>query len=74
MTLIPESMTDALRRRLLEGIACPTCHQPLPGESTRKLADAMGMTHTGLWRFLKGGDMTGRNLDKVDAYLKALER
>lgn len=39
----------------------------------RSLADAVGLPHTVVWRFLKGGDMTGRNLDKVAAYLDCVD-
>lgn len=66
----PETMTESLRRRLRERIECPTCLQPMPGDSMRSLADSLGLPHTVVWRFLRGGDMTGRNLDKVAAYLE----
>lgn len=68
---LTESMTESLRRRLRERIECPTCFRPMPGDSVRSLADAVGLPHTVLWRFLQGKDMTGRNLDKVAVYLEA---
>ena len=33
------------------------------------LAEQIGMSHAVLWRFLRGKDMTGRNLDKVNQWL-----
>jgi hypothetical protein len=66
-----ESFTDSVRRRIRERSGeCPTCHQPTREGSIRGIADVIGMSHTTLWRFLRGGDITGRNLDKVIAWLE----
>jgi len=66
---MPETLTDSIRRRLREHAGtCPTCGQP-NGMSLRKLGDATGVPFTVLARFLKGGDMMGRNLDLVDHWL-----
>jgi hypothetical protein len=65
-----ETLTGSLRRRLREtNPACPTCGQPT-GQSLRALGEATGVPFTVLGRFLKGADMTGRNLDKIDAFLR----
>jgi hypothetical protein len=65
-----ESLTDGIRRRVRERIgACPTCGAATSG--TRPVATAIGVPNTVLWRFLKGGDMTGRNLDKLAAWLES---
>jgi hypothetical protein len=65
-----ETMTAWLRRRLAarSGV-CPTCHQPTKEGGVRALAAEIGLPPTVVWRFLKGNDMTGRNLDKVVAWL-----
>lgn len=67
-----ETLTESLRRRLNERVACPTCHQPLPGKNVRDMAAEIGLPHTVLWRFLRGGDMQGRNLDIIAGYLEGL--
>jgi hypothetical protein len=65
-----ESFTDSVRRRIREQSGeCPTCHQPTSDGGIRRVADAIGISHTSLWRFLRGGDITGRNLDKMIAWL-----
>ena len=67
----PETLTASLRRRLRESQpTCPTCGQPT-GTSLRALGESVGVPFTVLARFLKGGDMMGRNLDLVAAYLAA---
>ena len=68
-----ESLTTSIRRRVLAVAACPHCHQAMPGQSHREIAEAMGIPHTVLWRFLRGSDITGRNLDKVHAWLSRNE-
>jgi hypothetical protein len=66
---MPESLTESLRRRLRDhNPACPTCGQPT-GSSLRALGEQVGVPFTVLARFLKGGDATGRTLDKIAAYL-----
>jgi hypothetical protein len=67
-----ETLTENLRRRLRERIECPTCYQPMPGDTQAKLAAEVGLAPSILSRFLNGKDMTGRNLDKVAAYLADL--
>lgn len=66
-----EYLTASIRRLVLGIIACPHCHQAMPGQSLREIAEAMGVPNTVLWRFLRGADITGRNLDKVHAWLEA---
>lgn len=66
-----ETLTESIRRRLRETTAtCPACGQST-GQSLRALGEATGVPFTGLSRFLKGGDMTGRNLDKIDVWLRS---
>ena len=69
-----ETLTEGMRRRLLEFCECPTCHRPINDGGLRALADQIGIVHTVLWRFMRGGDMTGRNLDKVAAFLDGITR
>lgn len=65
----PETFTESVRRRLREAHpVCPTCGQAT-GQSLRALSGVTGVSFTVLGRFLKGGDMTGRNLDKIVAWL-----
>ena len=69
-TMEPETFTAGLRRRLeADRWRCPTCHQPTGGGGVRGLAELIGVNHATLWRFLRGGDMTGRNIDLVVAFL-----
>ena len=69
-----ETFTEGLRRRLGEFSACPTCHRPINDGGTRKLAEQVGVNHTTLWRFLRGGDMNGRGIDKVVSFLDGIGR
>lgn len=68
-----ETLTETLRRRVREAAGvttCPTCGQPTPIEGgVRSLAASIGIPHAVLWRFLGGKDMTGRNLDIIEAWL-----
>ena len=73
-TLEPETFTAGLRRRLeADTWRCPTCHHPTSENGVRGLAERVGVPHTVLWRFLRGGDMTGRNIDLVVAFLEREE-
>lgn len=46
---------------------CPTCGRRLPG-GLRRVGKVIGLGAATLSRWLRGTDMTGRNLDKVFAY------
>jgi hypothetical protein len=59
------ALTDSIRRRLRERIG---------DGSIRAFAREAGMSFNVLSRFLRGSDITGRNLDIVDSYLAALSK
>lgn len=64
------SYTETLRRRLRAKVKiCPTCGQATREGGLREAADAIGIGHTTLWRFLHGRDITGRNIDLIEAWL-----
>lgn len=64
------TLTERLRRDVrAAGLICPTCGQPTADRGIRGLADAIGIPHSVLWRFIQGKDATGRTLDKIDAWL-----
>ena len=63
------TLTEGLRRRLIEEASvCPTCGQPV-GDSLRTLGKKTGVNFATLHRFLRGGPATSRTLDKIAAYL-----
>lgn len=67
--------TDRLRERLRAafGAPCPTCGSPTGG-SVRRQAEAIGVTHTALWRFLRGGRPSADLIDRAEAWLALHER
>ena len=72
-TPMVETFTESVRRRFRDRqLTCPTCGQ-VTGSSLRALGEATGVPFNNLARFLKGGDMVGRNLDRVVAYLDTNE-
>lgn len=48
---------------------CPTCGQPRNKRGLRHLAAEIGIPHTVLWRFMKGGAATTDTLDRIDTWL-----
>lgn len=70
----PQPYTETLRHRVrAKGGACPTCGQPLSEGGVRAVAAAIGIGHSTLWRFLRGRDITGRNIDLIEAWLADTE-
>jgi transcriptional regulator with XRE-family HTH domain len=69
------TFTEGLRTRLRSAFGvCPTCGQPTE-HSTREIADEIGLSHTTLWRFLKGkkpsADVVDRLVDWLDEHEKS---
>jgi hypothetical protein len=65
-----ETFTDSLRRRLREhALICPTCGQSTEAGGIRALAKRSGVTHTTLWRFMRGSDVTGTTIDAIVKFL-----
>ena len=64
------SFTDDLRRRVREKAGvCPTCGQPTTDGGIRALAEATGVQHTTLWRFLRGGVAQSTVIDRLVRWL-----
>lgn len=62
-----ETLTESIRRRLRERIACPEC-----GNTTvalRPLGRMIDVPFTSLHRFLNGRSATSQTLDKIAAWL-----
>lgn len=64
------TFTDDLRERTRRRLGiCPTCGQPT-SPHYKETADSIGMSTSILWRFLRGHDLTGRNIDKIVTWLE----
>ena len=64
------TFTDRLRERTRTtlGGPCPTCGQPTGG-ATRESATTLGISHTTLWRFLRGGKPSALLVDRLVDWL-----
>jgi hypothetical protein len=69
---VAETLTESIRRRVREKSGeCPTCHQPTAEGGVRQVAQDIGLSHTTLWRFMRGHQATSDVLDKIVTWLDA---
>lgn len=64
------TLTERLREQVRAAAkTCPTCGQPTEAGGARRLAGKIGVSHTTLWRFLRGDPCSSDTLDSIDAWL-----
>lgn len=62
-------LTELLRKYVKEEFCCPTCGVP---RHFREVADKIGVNHTTLWRFMRGGKPSANLLDALYARYRAV--